>query len=289
MEKKKGLVVTARTNYLKYGDSDARWFHYHDSMRPKNHINGMLDETNVLCNESEEIDQIMCNYFAGLFSTTSNLDMLEVLDCVEPRVTDAMNDILCRLYSIEEVKIALKSIHPHKGPTPNGMNTFFYQRHWDIVGPDIPTVLAIFNGNTIPPNMNYTFVTLISKKQKPYSIIDSRPISLSNIVSQPAFSSDDTITFFVVHIRIKPELLDKHEKAFVQQINYSKAIVSFNKGISWIPRLQEIIMHMLDDLTNLKVHDWIDFRCGTWRDSMIKEMILPHDAFLYVYLGQLTD
>jgi len=53
--------------------------------------------------------------------------MGEVLECVEPRVIEEMNDVLCTPYFREEVETTLKQMHPHKAPGPDGMNPFFYQ------------------------------------------------------------------------------------------------------------------------------------------------------------------
>jgi len=102
----------------------------------------------------------------SLFSTSGNLEMLEVLDCVEPKVTEAMNDTLCRSYTMAEVETTLKQMQPHKAPGPDGMNPFFYQRYWEVIGSDVScAVLSILNGHAIPPTMNHTFVALILKKQ----------------------------------------------------------------------------------------------------------------------------
>ena len=97
--------------------------------RAPNHIDGLLNADNILCTKAEEIENIICNYFTSLFSAAHNLDMDEVLDRVEPKVTDAMNELLCRLYTGEEVESTLKQMHRHKAPDPNGMNLFFYQRY----------------------------------------------------------------------------------------------------------------------------------------------------------------
>jgi len=97
--------------------------------RARNHIDGLMDNANRMCIESEEIGNIVCNYFASLFSTSDNLEMSKVLDCVEPKVIEAMNDTLCQLYTMVEVEATLKQMHPRKAPGPDGKNPFFYQHH----------------------------------------------------------------------------------------------------------------------------------------------------------------
>ena len=64
-------------------------------------------------------------------------------------------------------------MHPYKGPGPDGLNPYFYQKFWDMVRKDvIAAILAILNGHAIPPKLNHTWVTLIPKKSKPSSMGD---------------------------------------------------------------------------------------------------------------------
>jgi len=101
---------------------------------------------------------------------------------VVPRVTAEMNESLCKPYTKEEVKVALKQMHPHKAPGPDGLNPYFYQKFWDMVRKDvIAAVLAILNGHAIPPKLNHTWVTLIPKKPKPSLMGEFRPISLCDV------------------------------------------------------------------------------------------------------------
>jgi len=94
-----------------------------------------------------------------------------------------MNEGLCAPYTRREVEVALKQMHPHKAPGPDGMNPFFYHKFQNVVGNDVSNaVLAILQGHSIPPMMNHTIVTLIPKKPKPSSMNDFRPISLCNVV-----------------------------------------------------------------------------------------------------------
>lgn len=50
--------------------------------------------------------------------------MVEVLECIEPKVTEEMNEMLCGNYSGGEVEIALKQMHPHKAPGPDAIHSF---------------------------------------------------------------------------------------------------------------------------------------------------------------------
>ncbi|KAL0449049.1 UNVERIFIED_CONTAM: putative mitochondrial protein [Sesamum latifolium] len=69
--------------------------------------------------------------------------MEEVVSCIQPRVTTAMNEALAQPFTSEEVTIALKQMQPLKSPGPDGMSPIFYQQYWFIVGPELASkVLA---------------------------------------------------------------------------------------------------------------------------------------------------
>ena len=81
------------------------------------------------------------------------------------------------------MKITLSQRHPIKPPGPDGMCPLFFQSYRHIVGFAVTTsVLNILNGDPIPPDLNKTFIALISKKRKPGQMRDFRPISLCNVV-----------------------------------------------------------------------------------------------------------
>ncbi|XP_074302786.1 uncharacterized protein LOC141634757 [Silene latifolia] len=121
--------------------------------------------------------------FKGLFSTTYPENFDDILQGVEGRVSDAMNNILRAEYTGEEVVTALSQMNPLKAPRPDGMNGLFFQTYWHIVGPSvIRQVLNILNGASFPPSLNKAQIVLIPKKKAPDKMMDFRPISLCNVV-----------------------------------------------------------------------------------------------------------
>lgn len=67
---------------------------------------------------------------------------------------------------MEEVKKVVFGIKKYGSPRLDGIQTVFYQKYWEIVGPSImSTVNEAIRGGTIPPNLLSAFISLIPKKK----------------------------------------------------------------------------------------------------------------------------
>ena len=99
-----------------------------------------------------------------------------------PRITAEQLANLNRPFRLEKVWNALKSMQPYKAPGPDSFQAQFFQRFWHLVGPSVmDLVLGVLNGHLIPPDMNHTFLTLISKVENPQTITQFCPIGLYNV------------------------------------------------------------------------------------------------------------
>lgn len=122
------------------------------------------------------------SYYEELFKT-QGVEVDEVLNCVENRVSREQNDLLTEEFTDLDVKEAIFSMHPDKSPGPDGMNPAFYQRFWHIIGKDVTKAcLQVLSSCTIPGSLNDTLVVLIPKMHDPEVITDLRPISLCNVM-----------------------------------------------------------------------------------------------------------
>ncbi|KAL0318096.1 UNVERIFIED_CONTAM: hypothetical protein Scaly_2865400 [Sesamum calycinum] len=69
------------------------------------------------------LQQVIWDYLSNIFSSTrpDGVVIEEIVDCLESKVTEAMNQELLRPFTSEEVKLALDIMHPLKSPGPDVM------------------------------------------------------------------------------------------------------------------------------------------------------------------------
>jgi len=108
--------------------------------------------------------------------------MDQLLDKVQVKVTGAMNDLLLKSFSSDEVKTALFPMFPTKALESGGYPAHFFQRHWDIWGEVSAVVLRVLRGEDDPALINKTSIILILKVEKPEELGQFRPISLCNVI-----------------------------------------------------------------------------------------------------------
>lgn len=73
----------------------------------KNTITALKDASATWHTNSEDITNIVTQYFGELFTTSYPSDMKDVLECIQPRVMAEMNASLYKPYMREEVNRVL--------------------------------------------------------------------------------------------------------------------------------------------------------------------------------------
>lgn len=201
----------AKQHWLRSGNCNTKYFHaYASSRRKKNSINQLQDENGILRNWSNGLDDMIGSYYNKLFQSQGS-DGQEILDCIEERVSMQQNEHLTQEFTGEEVKEAIFSMHPDKGPGPDGMNLAFYQRFWKIIGKDVTDLcLHILSTGCMPQSLNDALVVLILKNNVPEFMGDLRPISLCNVLI-------NIVTKMLAN-RMKiilPSIISKSQSAFI--------------------------------------------------------------------------
>jgi hypothetical protein len=94
--------------------------------------------------------------------------MDELLDVVQPIVSQQMNDGMEAPCTEEEIKKAFFQMAPSKAPGLDGFIVGFFQRHWSLIKDDVVmAVLDFLNGGTLPVGLNDTSIMLIPKVPHP--------------------------------------------------------------------------------------------------------------------------
>ena len=158
-----------------------------------------------------ELQQVVVHYFSQLFSSDRPEQVEEVISGIPTRVTAAMNEMLTRPYSDEEILEALKTMGPTKSPGPDGFNALFFQHYWDIVGKDVLLLVqSVLAGGHLPSELNHTNVVLIPKTKQPVQVSEFRPISLCNVVYK--------LITKAISLRLKkilPHIISETQSAFI--------------------------------------------------------------------------
>lgn len=76
--------------------------------------------------EGNQLDSLIVDYFQSIFSTNVDKGPMDFLLTVWRRVTDSMNEDLIWDFTVEEIHIALKQMHPTKALGLDGMALIFY-------------------------------------------------------------------------------------------------------------------------------------------------------------------
>lgn len=122
-------------------------------------------------------------FFKNLYTEDDLVEPNMLLELMNRRVTDGMNQMLTRPFSDEEISDALFRIGPLKAPGPGGFPARFFQRNWASLKNDvIKAVRDFFESGKMPEGVNDTIICLIPKGNEPQHLKDYRPISLCNVI-----------------------------------------------------------------------------------------------------------
>jgi hypothetical protein len=135
------------------------------------------------CNTSNEIQCMAHEFFVDLFKADPEVSPSHMLDHIEVKVFDSMNDDLCREFLEKEISDAMFQMGPLKAPRMDGFQTRFFQRHWDIMNKDIVVGTQKFlHDGVLSEGVNDIAIVLIPKGKDPEELKDFRSINLCNVI-----------------------------------------------------------------------------------------------------------
>ena len=249
----------ARLNWFQKGDRNTRFFHARASKRfQKNLIEGVFDAEDVWQVDQSEIEKVFIEYYSDLFTSSEPLDFIDILEAVQPKVTQSMNSMLVKEFQAGEVHKALKQMYPLKAPGPDGMPPFFFQKFWSTVGGVVTkTVLDLLNLGITPPKFNETHIVLVPKTNSPKRVTEYRPISLCNVIYKLASK-----TLANRLKKILPSVISDTQSAFVNgRLITDNALVAFETMHQINLKKSGAKREMTLKLDMSKAYDRIEWAC----------------------------
>jgi hypothetical protein len=87
----------AHAHWMKGGDRNTKYFHSFASERRRmNRITKLKTEEGGVVEEEEAMKEVAANYFEKLFTSSTGARMEELLGRIDSRVTQEMNDMMCK-------------------------------------------------------------------------------------------------------------------------------------------------------------------------------------------------
>uniref|UniRef100_A0A2N9F767 RNase H type-1 domain-containing protein n=1 Tax=Fagus sylvatica TaxID=28930 RepID=A0A2N9F767_FAGSY len=150
----------SRTEWLKAGDSNTRFFHCRATQRKRrNHIHRLKNNEGVWTENQDQVPHLFLEYYTNLFTTETPSQIEKVVENIRPVVTPEMNKQLTRDFTSQEVENAMKHMAPLKAPGPDGLPPLFYQKYWHVVVVS-ESQSAFVPGRLITDNILVAFETL---------------------------------------------------------------------------------------------------------------------------------
>lgn len=174
----------SRLTWLKEGERNTKYLHRRAVWRARrNLIQRLRKDDGSWCSVPTDMERMAASYFKEVYTKDPTLTPEVVLDCINTKVTDVMNESLDAPFTEKEISDALFQIGPLKASGPDGFPARFIQRNWLVFKEEvIAAVLEFFRTGVMTVGVNETAIVLIPKVPHPTSLKDFRPISLCNVI-----------------------------------------------------------------------------------------------------------
>jgi hypothetical protein len=256
-EEEKCWRLRSRATWLKWGDSNSKFFHKVASFnRNKKLIWSIESECDGPLRGQEAIKAEAVSHFEHLFKASSSHNLLEKCSTASlfPQLVSAAEaSDLYKPVTLPELKEILIHFKKERSPGPDGWTAEFFTFFFDLVGSDLLQMVedSRIKGK-ISRSLNSTFLVLIPKENNSVSFNDYRPISLCNLIYK--------VISKVISNRIKPFLersLSAEQLGFLKGRRIQDAIGAAHESIHSIKQKNLKALVMKIDLK--KAFDSIDW------------------------------
>jgi hypothetical protein len=208
--------LRSRATWLKWGDSNSKFFHRVASHnRNKKLIWSIDSENNGTIRGQEALKKEAVFYFEHLFKSDGGLSLpnkVTTASLFTTLVTQSEAADLFKPVTLQELKNILFLFKKERSPGPDGWTAEFFSHFFYLVGPDLLQMVEDTRiKGKISSSLNSTFLVLIPKENCSSTFNDFRPISLCNLVYK--------LISKVISNRIKPIL---ETNLSVEQLGFLK-------------------------------------------------------------------
>jgi uncharacterized coiled-coil protein SlyX len=258
--KAEGQQVRSRVRWRSKGNSGTKeFFQAIQPQRPQALITELLDSTGVSCQDQTQLENICWDFYSNLYSQRmmnqeSILAQEQVLAGIQPRLSQAMTEILKAPIQLQELTQALQDMASHKAPGHDGVITEFYKALWPIIGKEFLDMIqaALVNGR-LPKGMNDGVISLIPKEGNRNSLNHWRPISLLNVPYK--------IWAKAMQLRVQPVLMEiicPDQTAFLPMRFILDTIFLTHETLTVAKRTNQPLLLLKMDFS--KAYDRVDLR-----------------------------
>lgn len=119
------------------GDRNTRYFHLSTVIRrrKRNRIEALQKKEGQWVMDANQVKGMVLDYWKNLFQEESQSNHYGRI------LWDLVTISFC--FAECEVLAALRSMKPFKAPGPDGFQPVFFQRYWDVVGPNVIKLVRV--------------------------------------------------------------------------------------------------------------------------------------------------